>query len=259
MKFRKKHGIAPPAAPQVHGPSTDAQDEAIQSNTLWQLGNRTGPLRADAIVKHANAHNVSSTVGLEAHLLQGKAASSLCGSSVQDRPSFDRKAVAAWRSRVRPCQERHLGLCAFEAGALYGPALVFTSRLQSRIVQVHDDSAGSDHWQQAGMGLYKCKALSVPPLAPGGQVCWIMLSFYMGKPRLCAFLELEAADAQDDAGPALRIPLPLSHTYGHTMGIKLLRLHLGPWEISEAKYTDLSLTEVVVVNVFSPASFFDVI
>ena len=39
------------------------------------------------------------------------------------------------------------------------------------------------------------------------------------------------------------------------MALKLLRLHNGPWEISEAKYTDISMTEVVVQNVFSPACF----
>ena len=254
IKFCKKRGIAPPAPPEAVGPSTDAQDEAIQKNTLWQLGDRAGPLRADAIVKYAASSNVTSTAGLEAHL-HGQNASSLCGSSVPDRQSFDRKAVAAWRSRVRPCQERHPGLCAVEAGALYGSALAFTSRLQHRIAQVHNDSAGSDHWMQAGMGIYRCKAISAPPLAPGGQECWIMLSFYMGKPRLCAFIELEAGDAQDDVGPTLRIPVPLIHTYGHAVALKLLLLHHGPWEISEAKYKDLSLREVVVVDVFSPASF----
>ena len=72
---------------------------------------------------------------------------------------------------------------------------------------------------------------------------------------MCAFIDLEADVAEGDAAPALRILVPLSHTYGHAMALKLLRLHNGPWEISEAKYTDLSLREVVVVNVFSPASF----
>ena len=150
---------------------------------MWQLGNRAGPLRADAIVKYAAKHNVATATNLEVHL-QGQGASSLFGVHVPDRQSFDRKAFAAWRSRVRPCQERHPGLCASEAGDLYASALAFTNRLQNRVAKVHDESAGSDHWQQAGIGINRCKAISVLPLAPGGQECWIMLSFYAGKPRL---------------------------------------------------------------------------
>ena len=157
---------------------------------------------------------------------------------------------------MRPCQERHLGLCASEAGDLYASALAFTDRLQNRVAKVHDESAGSEHWQQAGMGIYRCKAISVLPFASGGQECWIMLSFYTGKLRLCAFLVLEIGDALADvAGHVLRIPVPLSHTYGHAMAFKLLRLHHGPWEISEAKYTDLNLTEICVQKLFSLASF----
>ena len=256
-KFRLKFGHAAPEPSDrpAHGPVVGRD---IEQHSLWQLGNRHGPLRPDVLARYVSSMNLTSAHDLEQRLRTEGASNpaSLCGIHIDDAKLFEPKTVADWKSRVRPCAERHPGMCASDAGVLYSSTVAFAKSLQSRIAKVDEDSPGADHREQAGMAIYRCKAITVsalPPDAPATPDIWMMLSFYMGKPRQCAFLGLEVVDGGTGAAPKLRIPVPLALIYGHSLSLLMLRLHNGPWEIAEAKYIDVTMTEVAVQNTFSPA------
>ena len=199
-KLRQRLGLPNLQPPVALGP---VADDCIRENTLWSMGDQNAPLRADVLAAHANRAGLIAVGQFAASLKKNMSKpETLHGVHVDDDAKvFDKNTVSKWRSRARPCPERHPGLCPTDAeGGPYGSTLAFASRLLARVSKVSDDSSGTTVWALAGTAVYRFTSVATPLSPAGGQVRWTMLSFYMGKPRAAAFIELHPEGPAVDEG-----------------------------------------------------------
>ena len=77
----------------------------------------------------------------------------------------------------------------------------------------------------------------------------MLLSFYLGNPRVCSFVEAKAPlDHADQEGlPVLQILLDdgglLEHVFCHALALRLLRAHGGQWRMAQWQYIDMTPLE----------------
>lgn len=104
----------PPALPI--GPSI----EAMNANTLWQLGNRYHAVRPSVIREEVTGGYSSLMKAAGSLKRDNKNVAELHNYCIPNNIArFNQKRISQWRSKMRSCSERHTGLCCQRGPPLF--------------------------------------------------------------------------------------------------------------------------------------------
>ena len=118
----------PPALPI--GPSI----EAMNANTLWQLGNRYHAVRPSVIREEVTGGYSSLMKAAGSLKRDNKNVAELHNYCIPNNIArFNQKRISQWRSKMRSCSERHTGLCCQDAGYIYKEVLHFSKSMMQEL------------------------------------------------------------------------------------------------------------------------------
>ena len=132
---------------------------------------------------------------------------------------------------------------------MYGPACVLASLIQSRLRVIVDGTA-PDVFSKVGEAVFRFKSQATP-LHPQITIRWFLLSYYSGKPRRCAFIELQRESPNDGVSDAalphtLKLRLDgaaetFEHISGHALACQFLEDVPVCWSMAEIEFIDVDL------------------